>query len=109
MVVIFVAAMLFLPPVFQRSFAKMFADFGSRSDLPLLTRVGLSPWYGAALASPALAVLLAGLLARRRVLILIALVAALFGVVAGIPTFLAAMYLPIFRLADKVSAEPRTR
>ena len=109
MTVVFATAVVLLPLVFQRSFEKMFDDFGSHLHLPLVTRVALSPWFGVALAGPGLASLLVGLLTRRRVLLLMALVAALFGLVAGIPAFLGAMYFPIFQLANRVSAGPGTR
>jgi hypothetical protein len=107
--VVVLLATALLPPVVQRPFAKMFTDFGARLELPLATRMALSPWVGVGITSPALVILTAGLLARRRVVLLVALGAALLGVAVGIPAFLGAMYLPIFQLADKVSAAPGPR
>jgi hypothetical protein len=85
------------------TFRKMFADFGGQ--LPRATELGLVPWLPpvVALVPPLLIVTCIGFDAPRKARAV--LMAASIAMMLGLPAaFLAAMYQPIFALADAVSA-----
>jgi hypothetical protein len=90
---------LALGPMFQA----MYGDFGSPEALATVTQLALRPWAAAVLATPTLLMLalakVADSLPRRRMLIVGAFVASLFGWGA----YLWALYLPIFELAGAVA------
>jgi len=98
-----IAAMVLFP---VGSFGAMFRDLGAREELPLLTRMALSPWFRVAFALPAVAAIALGLraprpMAQRRAWIAVAFV--LGGV--GLGLCVVAMYLPIFEIAGKIKAD----
>jgi hypothetical protein len=89
-----------------RFFQSMFADIGTASPLPLLTRLAVTVWFpvtlGATTASgPVLGCIPAVPLAIRRRTLIAAFV---FGC-AAIGACLVGLYLPIFELAGKIKAE----
>lgn len=90
-------------PYEGRSFDAMFRDFGAREQLPLLTRLALTPWFPELLSLPAVVALVIGLrgsapLKRRR----LAVVTAFCLGVIGLGVCLAGVYEPIFDVAGKV-------
>jgi MFS family permease len=102
----FAATGLLLFPVVGRSFASMFRDFGDANELPALTRLAISGWFPAALGITAVVGLGAGTrrsarLSRRRAFI----VAAFIVGCVGIGLCLVGVYLPIFSIAGKVTAD----
>jgi hypothetical protein len=93
-------------PLAGRSFARMFDDFGSRENLPLLTQWATSPWGPIALAIPTGVALAFGLgasapLRRRRAWI----VGAVLLGCASCALCLVGLYLPIFVLAGAIRAD----
>jgi len=88
------------------SYRKIFQDFGSPQDLPLLTRIVLSPGFPLVLALPALVSIGLGFRERRRVSRRRTWVVAAFGLAClGFAVCVVAMYLPIFTLAGKIKAD----
>ena len=84
----------------------MFRDFGSVEDLPLLTRTVLLPWSTLVLATPGVAsIAMAVRVRRRHAQRRRWIVAAVVSAFIGLAVFIAAIYLPIFTLADKIRAE----
>lgn len=87
------------------TFAAMYRDFGSATELPMLTRFTTSLWGPALLALPVLGVLGAGLRAHaisaRRLGVVLAFVLAL----GGIALCYVGDYLPIWQVADAIRAE----
>jgi hypothetical protein len=89
-------------PIAGRSFATMFEDFGSRVQLPLLTRLATSIWFPPTLGVLVAAWVVAGIVGRlpmsqRRGCI----VGAFIGGCVGIALCLIGAYLPIFELAQR--------
>jgi hypothetical protein len=98
-----VVALFAFPFTVARSFARMFADFGG--ELPVVTRLALTPWAAPAMAlvaaSPtaiAVAVPAKGSLGLRRGLVVLGFLLA----VAALALAMYAMYAPIFELAGKI-------
>ena len=80
------------------TFAKMFADFGG--TLPWITHLALQRWWGPVMAAGYLLALPLALIAKRTIardfILVSVVVAGLMLVMASV----AAMYLPIFQLAE---------
>lgn len=101
-------ALVAFPFVVAPSFQAMFADFGSRSSLPALTRLALTPWPGLALglmvaALTAIVGVFRGpdTIALRRGFVVVGFVVGALGIVG----LLYGMYAPIFAVAGKIKAE----
>ncbi len=95
---------LALFPIVGQNFSRMFDDFASRSNLPLLTELAVSYWFPPALAISAGAFLVIGLRTRlslfqRRVLVIFA-----FVIACGASAIcLKGLYMPIVAVADAIS------
>jgi hypothetical protein len=88
-------------PLAGRTFERMFEDFGSVSNLPLLTRLSVSVWFPFALSVPSVFLLALGLwphapLFKRRILTVFAFVF----VCGASAVCLFGLYKPLIALAD---------
>lgn len=98
-----VAFLLAAPLVVTPAFAELFANFGSDSNVPAITRLVMAWWLPPALALVPAALVIAAIsgqraLARRRLLG----VAAFLCGAAGVALYLVGMYAPIFAIAGAV-------
>jgi hypothetical protein len=92
--------------VARPAFLHMFADLGSGTDLPAVTRLVGRPWFAPAIATLPAGLLVAAALGRGSVGVRRALVVAAFLLVgAEIGFCVWAMYRPIFDLAGSIKAD----
>jgi hypothetical protein len=98
-----VVFLLAAPLVVTPAFAAMFADFGSSSSLPAITRLAMSWWLPPVLAGVPLALVLAALTGRRPLGArrLLGVVAFLSGA-AGAALYLVGMYAPVYAIAGAI-------
>lgn len=89
-------ALVLFALVHAPGFRKMFEEFGG--ELPVLTRLVLTPWPALAACAVATATLVGGVALRRRALIVIGFFLAL----GGLGLCVAGVYLPIFEVAGAV-------
>ncbi len=97
------AAVAATPLSVSRTFVEMFEAFGRVDELPTLTQLALSPWYGLLAPIIPLVLLVWGALSRgpitgRRA----AVVAAFLLGLAILGIYLFGAYAPIFEIADAV-------
>jgi hypothetical protein len=91
-------------PTAGGNFAAMFEDFGSLSELPLLTRLATTTWFPLLLAATVAGMLGVGFGRRapaRRYWLLGAVVLG----AAGFALCLVGVYLPIFAIAGAIKAD----
>lgn len=92
-------------PLAAMSFARMFEDLGSRERMPGLTKLATSIWFPLVLAGAVIVMLAVGLRSRverrRHALLIGALVLG----VASLTLCVVGLYLPIFAIAGKISAD----
>jgi hypothetical protein len=94
--------LLAFPFTVAPAFLGMFADFGG--ELPLFTRIALSPWFGLSLGIVVGALLAVAALLRGRSVVLrrgLVVVAVVIGL-AGFALCIAGAYLPIFNIAGAI-------
>jgi hypothetical protein len=89
-------ALILFALLYAPSFRKMFEDFGG--DLPVLTRLVLTPWPALVACAIATATLVGGVALRRRALIVLGFFLAL----GGLGLCVAGVYLPIVEIAGAV-------
>ncbi len=91
------------PVSVSATFLELFESFGEVEELPALTRLALSPWYGLLAPLPALILLIWGVAGRgglpgRRA----SIVASFCLGLAILAVYLLGAYSPIFEVADAV-------
>ncbi len=103
MTVMQIAVIVATPLTVSRTFLEMFSSFGDFDELPRLTQLALSPWYGFIAPIIPLALLVWGVVARRPIGWRRAgVVSAFLLSLAVIGLYLFGAYAPIFEIADAV-------
>ena len=105
--VVLTAALIFAtamtPLTVSQTFLELFTSFGDESELPFLTRISLSPWYGLLTPILPLAMLLWGAASRGAILSRRVAVVAAFVLALGIlGLYLFGAYAPILAIVDAV-------